>query len=145
MWLAAIWLLVLWWARVPTRFLVSVHCIAVGVVPFPVARWALQTFLRRDSFWVAMVVKIEPSRWIEVEGGRVDFVEIIDLGVEVFFDLYSFAHYVYNLIIWQERRCAGGGPSGLRCPGGFITCAGEETVVELEVSILVFQCGGFVY
>jgi hypothetical protein len=91
-----------------------------------------------------MVVKIEPFHWIEVEGGRVDFVEIIDLGVEVFFDLHSFAHYVYNLIIWQESGCAGGGPSGLRWPGGFITYADEETVVELEVGILVFQCGGFV-
>ena len=91
----------LWWARVTTRFLVSVHllpvtCIAVGVVPFPVARWsffvaggralrALRSFLRGDRFWVAMDVKVEPFHWIEVEGCGVNFKELVDRSVEVLF------------------------------------------------------------
>ena len=58
--------------------LLPLTCIAFGVR-------ALRTFLRGDRFWVAMVIKIEPFRWIEVEGGRVDFVELVDRSVEVLF------------------------------------------------------------
>ena len=64
-----------------------------------------------------------------------------------FSDLNSFSQSVNNLLIWRVRnkvdvqvvdRAAFGALED------FINCAGEETVVELEVSILVFHFDGLV-
>ena len=74
-WLAAIWLLVLWWARIVSLFFVSIRVlpvtyIAVGVIFLSVALWAvvwaLRSFLHGGCLRVAVVVKVEPIRGIEV-------------------------------------------------------------------------------
>ena len=96
----AIRFLMPWWACVPPRLLGffrigSVARGAVGVITFSVARgavvvadWgavrALGAFLRGDCLWVCVVVEVEPFSWVEVEGGFVDSVEVVDRGVEVF-------------------------------------------------------------
>ena len=98
--LAAIRLLVLRWAHVPSRFLGSVHILAVTrlsvrVIALSVA-WsavvfagrravrALGSFLRGDRLRVGMVVEVEPFDGVEVEDGCVDFIEVFDRVVEVF-------------------------------------------------------------
>ena len=48
------------------------------------ALWALFAFLRGDCPWVCMVVEVEQVSWVEVNGGFVDSIEVVDWGVEVF-------------------------------------------------------------
>ena len=89
--LSAIRFLMLRWACVPSRLLGFV-CIgsiargAVGVIAFSVARGAVRAlgaFLRGDGLWVCVVVEVEPFSWVEVEGGFVDSVEVVDWSIEL--------------------------------------------------------------
>ena len=81
-------------SRKKSRFCETQIDIAVTVITLSVA-WcavvvadrgtirALGAFLRGDCLWVCVVEEVEPFSWIEVEGGFVDSVEVVDWGVEV--------------------------------------------------------------
>ena len=59
-------------------------CVARGRRRGPRGALGARCLFAQDCPRVSMIVEVEPVCWVEVKGGFVDSIEVVDWGVEVF-------------------------------------------------------------